>query len=282
VVTVRVLVTVGADGAAAVCDPRQPLLAADDLAAVRGDGVFETLLVRAGVVREEQAHLARLGRSAGLLDLRAPEPDAWRDCLAAVRREWASDDDLVVRLVLSRGPDGADTPTAYATGGPVSATTVRQREHGVSAVCLERGYASDLSVRAPWLLLGAKTLSYAVNMSALRHAASRGAEDVVFTAADGLVLEGPTSTVVVANGRALRTPPVDTGILAGTTQDALFRAAVAAGFQCRVEPLRAEELVAADGVWLLSSVRLLARVHTLDGVALTDSGLDDELASLLG
>ena len=28
-------------------DPSQPLLFADDLAAVRGDGIFETLLVRA-------------------------------------------------------------------------------------------------------------------------------------------------------------------------------------------------------------------------------------------
>jgi 4-amino-4-deoxychorismate lyase len=32
-----------------VRDPAAPLLFADDLAAVRGDGVFETLLVRSGV-----------------------------------------------------------------------------------------------------------------------------------------------------------------------------------------------------------------------------------------
>ncbi|UZJ25079.1 aminodeoxychorismate lyase [Rhodococcus antarcticus] len=282
--TVQVLVTL--DGT--VRDPEVPLLAADDLAAVRGDGVFETLLVRDGVVREQEAHLARLVRSARALELGEPDLDAWRACIAVVRERWASigggrEEDLVVRLVLSRGREGTGTTTAWATGSPVSETAVHQRAHGVSVLRLERGFASDVAERAPWLLLGAKTLSYAVNMAALRHAAERGADDVVHTSADGFVLEGPTSTVVVATGRALRTPPADTGILPGTTQQALFRAATVAGWDCRVEPVRADELEAADGVWLLSSVRLLARVHTLDGTPLhTASGVHGELTALLG
>lgn len=277
--TVRVLVTL--DGT--VRDPEVPLLAADDLAAVRGDGVFETLLVRGGVVREQEAHLARLVRSARALELGEPDLDAWRACIAAVRAEWDSSEDLVVRLVLSRGREGTPTRTAWATGAPVPATSVHQRAHGVSVLRLERGFASDVAERAPWLLLGAKTLSYAVNMAALRHAGERGADDVVHTSADGFVLEGPTSTVVVATGRTLRTPPTGSGILAGTTQQALFRAAAAAGWECRVQPVRSEALEAADGVWLLSSVRLLARVHTLDGTPLhTASGLHGELSALLG
>ena len=277
--TVQVLVTI--DGT--VLDPGVPLLAGDDLAAVRGDGVFETLLVRGGVVREQEAHLARLVRSALALELGEPDLDAWRACIAVVRDQWGSPDDLVVRLLLSRGREGSPTPTAWATGSPVSATSVHQRTHGVSVLRLERGYASDVAERAPWLLLGAKTLSYAVNMAVLRYAAERGADVVVHTSADGFVLEGPTSTVVLGAGRSLRTPPSGSGVLAGTTQQALFRAAAAAGWDCRVEPVRAADLETADGVWLLSSVRLLARVHTLDGSPLhTASGMHDELSVLLG
>ncbi len=291
--TVRVVV--GLDGA--VHDPGAPLLAADDLAAVRGDGVFETLLVRDGVVREERAHLDRMARSAAALGLPEPDRDAWRRCIATVREQWArtagvgggagagAAPELVVRLLLSRGREGGSTPTGWATGSPVTPAVADQREAGVSVLRLERGLPSDLASRAPWLLLGAKTLSYAVNMAALRHAVALGADDVIFTSTDGAVLEGPTSTVVVARGRELVTPPVETGILPGTTQQALFRAAGQAGFTCTVGRVEAAELTDAAAVWLLSSVRLLARVHTLDGVVLPRAepaaALTAELASLL-
>lgn len=280
--TVRVVV--GLDGRAH--EPTAPFLRADDLAAVRGDGVFETLLVRGQVVREQEAHLARLARSAAALGLKEPDLDAWRSAIAAVRAAWSSPEDLVVRLLLSRGPEGGGEATGWATGSGVSEEALHQRAHGVSVVSLERGFSSDLAARAPWLLLGAKTLSYAVNMAALRHARAVGADDVVFTSADSFVLEGPTSTVVVARGRELVTPPVEAGILAGTTQQALFSAASAAGWSVTVAPLRAAELAGADGVWLLSSVRLLARVHTLDHLPLPRAeaavALTAELSALLG
>ncbi|GAB2916785.1 aminodeoxychorismate lyase [Rhodococcus aerolatus] len=267
-------------------DPEQPLLHVDDLAAVRGDGVFETLLVRDGVVREEQAHLDRLARSAAMLDLAVPGPDAWRGALRAVRDGWAAlghGDDLVVRLACSRGREGTGAPTAWATGAAVSPVVVRQRAEGVSALVLDRGTAAATAGTAPWLLLGAKTLSYAVNQAALRHAAAAGVDDVVFRSSDGQVLEGPTSTVVLAlPGRVLVTPPDDVGILPGTTQRALFRAAAADGWRCEVRPVAVAELAGAAGLWLVSSVRLAAPVHTLDGAAVAvDPELTAAVAALL-
>ena len=47
-----------------VHNPRAPLLHADDLAAVRGDGIFETLLIRHGRPCLLESHLARLAHSA--------------------------------------------------------------------------------------------------------------------------------------------------------------------------------------------------------------------------
>ena len=63
---------------------------------------------------------------------------------------------------------------------------------------LARGLPADGVADMPWLLAGAKTLSYAVNMAALRHAERHGAGDVIFVSSDGHVLEGPRSTVVIA------------------------------------------------------------------------------------
>ena len=74
----RVLVTL--DGV--VRDPDVPLVHADDLATVRGDGVFETVLIRGGVACTVELHLARLARSAETLDLPCPDPGSWRSAIA--------------------------------------------------------------------------------------------------------------------------------------------------------------------------------------------------------
>jgi 4-amino-4-deoxychorismate lyase len=187
----RVVVTL--DGQ--VHDADAPLLHADDLAAVRGDGIFETLLVRGGTPCGVELHLARLLTSAAALDLPTPDLDEWRLVVGLAVDEWTriSKDEGALRLVLSRGREIGGAPTGYATVGPVHERVAEVRAHGVAAITLNRGYSIDFAADAPWQLLGAKTLSYATNMAALRHAARLGADDVIYTSSEGKVLEGPRS-----------------------------------------------------------------------------------------
>jgi 4-amino-4-deoxychorismate lyase len=133
-------------------------------------------------------------------------------------------------------------------------------------VTLDRGYRHDVEQTSPWLLAGAKTLSYAVNRSVLREAARRGADDVIFVSSDGFVLEGPTSTVLYRRGNSLLSPGTGLGILDGTTQANLFRYAESIGMTTGFELIRPDELVLSDSIWLVSSVRLLVPVRALDGV----------------
>lgn len=251
-----------------VADPDVPQIRVDDLGLMRGDGVFETILVVDGKPRELQPHLERLARSAAMLDLPPVDVDAWRRVAEAVVEQWSGGPQMALKLVYSRGVEGR--PTGFGLGSPVDDLVLRQRAAGVSVVTLERGLDPGLVETAPWLLLGAKSLSYGVNMAAVREAVRRGADDAIFTTAGGQVLEGPTSTVIIAKDRTLYTPPANIGILPGTTQAALFRGAERAGWSVKVEHLRVDDLRAADGVLLVSSVRLITRVHTLDGEPLPD------------
>ena len=60
-------------------------------------------------------------------------------------------------------------------------------------------------------------------------------------------------------------------ILPSTTQRALFATAAARGIECVYRRVTVPDLVAAQGVWLLSAITLAARVHTLDGRTLAGS-----------
>ena len=268
--------------------PGTPLLFADDLAAVRGDGVFETLLVRDGGACLVEAHLGRLSHSAKLLELPAPDLTAWRSAIELAARQWTRDtnDEAAMRLVYSRGREGGSPPTAYVTVNPVADRIATVRRDGLAAVTLPRELPSAGVETMPWLLAGAKTLSYAINMAALRHAARHGAGDVVFVSSDGYILEGPRSTVVIAadgddGNVCLLTPPPWYPILRGTTQQALFAVARAKGYDCDYRALRVADLFAAQGIWLVSSMTLAARVHTLDGRELPSAPLAAEFAGLV-
>ncbi|WP_427005844.1 aminodeoxychorismate lyase [Pseudarthrobacter sp. H2] len=268
-----------------VADASKPQLMATDQGATRGDGVFESLLAVGGQPRKLQAHLDRLAGSARVMDLVIPAEDAWRRAIGTAIGEYRSQhgpagagDELVVKLLATRGVEGASTATCWVQASEPGPSGRRQRETGIDVILLDRGYDSDVGERAPWLLLGAKTLSYAVNMAALRYARKHGADDVIFTSADGMVLEGPTSTVLLAHletsddgaggvrtVRRLITPQQDSGILPGTSQGALFTAAKAAGWELGYGPLEPKDLLDADAVWLISSIRLLAPVNHIDG-----------------
>lgn len=268
-------------------DPSVPLLHADDLAAVRGDGIFETLLVRDGSPCLLEAHLGRLTQSARMTDLPTPDLPRWRSAVGTAVKRWFADGggEGVLRLVCSRGRESGSPPTAYATIGALPARVADARSKGVAALTLPRGLSAEGATDMPWLLAGAKTLSYAVNMAALRHAERRGAGDVIFVGSDGYILEGPRSTVVIATeldgSPALLTPPPWYPILRGTTQQALFDVARSKGYDCDYRSLRLADLIAAQGVWLVSSITLAARVHTLDGKVLQPAPLAVEMAELV-
>jgi 4-amino-4-deoxychorismate lyase len=291
-----------------VADASKPQLMATDQGATRGDGVFESLLAVDGRPRKLQAHLDRLAGSARALELDIPAEDLWRRAIETAIREFRGPeapgapetpatvpaDELVVKLLVTRGAEGHGRPTCWVQASAPGAAGRRQRETGIDVLLLDRGYDSEVGERAPWLLLGAKTLSYAVNMAALRYAHHQGADDVIFTSADGRVLEGPTSTVLLAHLetsddghggvrtiRRLITPQLDSGILPGTSQGALFVAARAAGWELGYGPLEPKDLLDADAVWLISSIRLLAPVNHIDGKEIGTPELRKQLTAEL-
>lgn len=249
----------------AIADVGRPQLNVMDLAATRGDGIFETLSVCGGYPQAVDHHLARFARSAAMLDLPVPDLDTWAEAIRAAVVELDAAAESFVKIVLSRGIEGTDAPTGwvYAAHSPDYAEA---RTTGISVVTLDRGYRHDVAITSPWLLAGAKTLSYAVNKAAMREAVRRGADDVVFVSSDGILLEGPTSTLVFRRGDTMVTPHHDLGVLDGTTQANLFRFARARGMRTAFERPALSELMSTNAAWLVSSVRLVAPIRRVDAV----------------
>jgi 4-amino-4-deoxychorismate lyase len=245
-------------------DPAAPALSVGELSTQRGDGIFESVGVVDGHAQEVQAHLDRLVHSAEICDLPIPNLDQWREAVSRAAQHCGPGEN-VIKLILSRGVEHGPAPTAWVTAAPAADFT-RPRTEGVRVVTLDRGYDSGVPARAPWLLLGAKTLSYAVNMAAIREAKRRGADDAIFVTTDGFVLEAPTASLILRLGDTYVTPAPTGGILQGTTQVSAFAWFEGAGLSTAYREIATAALARADAAWLVSSVRLAAPISEIDGI----------------
>src|SRR6478736_10023928 len=247
-----------------VVDPTTPALSVGELSTQRGDGIFESIGVVDGHAQEVGPHLDRLAHSAALCDLPVPNREQWRQAIVRAAAESPAEGEGVIKLILSRGVEHGPAPTAWATTAQAPDNSAA-RTRGIRVVTLDRGYDSDAPARAPWLLLGAKTLSYAVNMAAIREAKRRGADDAIFVSSDGFVLEAPTASVVLRLDGRFVTPAPNGGILHGTTQLSLFAHLESEGHETGYATLPTRALQDADAAWLVSSVRLAAPITAIDG-----------------
>lgn len=273
----RVLV----DSHGRVVDPDTPLLHADDLGVLHGDGLFETMLVRAGAVCGLARHLRRLTGALGPAGLPDVDADDLAGLVAVAVGEWTGAAEGMLRVVCTRGREGGSEPTVFVSITEVPARVAVARRDGVRAVSLPTAYRRGTAELAPWLLTGVKSISYATNVAALRHVQEIGVDDAIFLTVDGTVLEGPRSSVVAVVDGELVTPRRDDGVLPGTTQEALFELASSRGVVAREASLHVSDLYDADEVWLLSSVTLAARVRELDGRDLLGDGPGPRADSVL-
>lgn len=254
-------------------NPSLPLIYWDDYAVTRGDGIFESILIRDGKAANIERHAQRFTTSAQALGLPKPILDAWITATNAAIEEFG-DGEGKCTWTYSRGRASTGLPTAWVSIQPVSDEVIAQRAEGVRVMLSERDWSFPSE-------LPAKTLNYAATMATLRLARDKGFDDVIFTDPyEGHVLEGATSTVVTVKGDKIRTPYDDT-ILPGTTQAALFDYATEQGYRCKQKVLDLDYLLDADSVWLVSSIRIATRVRRLGEHKLKAPGNEKEIRDLI-
>ena len=241
----------------ALCPLEAARISPLDRGFTRGDGLFETIRVRAGEPVHLPAHLHRLAAGGQVLGLAVPGADTVRagimELLAAT-----SVRDGSVRLTVARGegPRGLLPPTETAPTCTMVATTGHFGRSDVRALTsrlIRRDEASPLS--------RIKSLNYLPAILARQEAARAGLDEAVLLNIAGRVAENTIRNLVVAHDGHVFTPPVSEGALPGTARGSLITAGLV-----QEAPLTLEQLRCAQGVWLVNSLSL--RVLTeLDGAA---------------
>jgi branched-subunit amino acid aminotransferase/4-amino-4-deoxychorismate lyase len=220
-----------------------------------GEGLYETLALRAGRPLFLVPHLERLSAGAAALGLGpAPDPALWKSDLA----QWVSETgvrDAALRLLFVR--DGA-TCRRIVAGSPLPP------DAGLPA----RLALAEAELRGPRPLARWKTLNGFASRLALARAEARGFDEAVLHLEDGTVLEGTRSSVFLVDRGELWTPPLALPILPGVTRAVLLDIASELGLRVREEPFSFGALRSAEEVFLTASVRGLRPVVQVEDVPL--------------
>jgi branched-chain amino acid aminotransferase len=207
---------------------------------VRGDGCFEVVRCYAGRPFALDEHLARMARSAAALQLPL-------DGVAEAVANLSDGFEGYVRVMVTRGPP----PAVYA---------MQEHHHQDGTPMRLR------SLAAPWLaplgstvLAGAKTLSYANAVAARRLAQGEGYDDALLLDRDGVVLEGPTNSVLWVESDRVVAPALRLGVL-----DSISRRVVGRLTPVTEVEATLDRLMAADEVFVTSTAHEVTGVATVD------------------
>ena len=237
-------------------DAGAPAIAADDHGFLVGDGVFETLLVRAGRPLFWSRHLARLDRALSTTGLAPLREDRLRAAVGEVLAATGVGE-ARLRITVSSGPGGAGLTRGSAPTTVVSATplTAAATQPAPARVVTAAGARNE---RAP--LVGVKTTSYAEAAALHAWATSLGADDVLLGDSRDRLSEGLTANVFVVLDGHLVTPSLVAGCLPGIVRDLVLEAGLAQAIEI---PL--DRLADAEEVFLTSSVAGVRPVASIDG-----------------
>lgn len=240
----------------------QAVVPADDLAVLRGYGVFDFLRTYGGKPFFLREHLRRLRRSARqiLLDCPWSLETLEEIVMETLRRNHL--DEANIRIVLTGGssPDSITPPAKprlVVMVTPLWQAPEWWRRRGIKVI----------TVPAARYLPTAKTINYIPAIMALRRAAEQDAVEAIYCDEDGRLQEGTTSNFFLFFGDTLATPGKN--VLEGVTRGVVAEIA-ADRFPLEQRDIRKTDLLEASEAFLTSSNKEIVPIVRWDELTIGD------------
>ncbi|MBL0140959.1 MAG: aminodeoxychorismate lyase [Betaproteobacteria bacterium] len=225
-----------------------------------GDGVFRTLLTRAGRPLNWQHQYRLLAHDCGRLGLRCPEEPVLIDEIRSV-----APGNAVVKIIVTRGASGRGyafsedvAPTRIVIAFPIPETAPEAPREGV------RIRRCDLALAIQPRLAGVKSLNRLENVLARAEWRDPGIREGLLGDAQGRLVEGTMSNVFFTLHGKLVTPALSRCGVNGAQRERVLELAKADAVACEVRDCAFEELRKAGEVFLTNSLIGIWPVVVLD------------------
>lgn len=234
------------------------------------DGVYEVAAVLDGRLVDLDAHLARLERSAGEIQLAVPHARAE---LASMLAELAARNAVVEGMVYLEVTRGATPARDFAFPSATVTPTVVAFAQSFPIVSSEKGTRGVAVVTVPevrWRRRDIKSVALLGQVLARQAAVASGAAEAFFVDEDGTVTEGAASNAYIVTKGTLVTRPLGWDILHGTTRARVLELARTRGTAVEERAFTRDELLAADEAFYTGAAAFLVPAVSVDGQKIGD------------
>ncbi|WP_416906828.1 MAG: D-amino-acid transaminase [Polymorphobacter sp.] len=245
------------------------------------DSLYEVAAVFNGQLLDWPDHLARLRRNCAVLFIPLPQSDAALTLIAKRLIAQSRAADAILYIQVTRGTARRDH--VFAPGlRPRLIMTVRRFDFRQRAAQQKRGVSVITVPDQRWGRVDIKSTGLLANVMAKQDARAQGSFEAWFTAPDGTVREGgSTSAYIVKNG-TLITHPLSAHILPGIARQTLLRLAREAQIPVEERPFSLGEALGADEALLTSTTAPILPVTRIDGHDIGEGRPGPVAARLIG
>lgn len=225
------------------------------------DGVYEVTAVIDGKLVDNAAHLARLERSLGEIEMGHPVP---LDTLTDLQLELARRNNLTeggIYLQVTRG--AAERDFSYPKDAKPSLVMFTQTRNLVDDPRAETGVAVITTPDLRWKRRDIKSVSMIAQTIAKQEAAKVGAAEAIMVE-DGIVTEGSSSTAWLVKDGKLVTRNLSNSVLPGITRLSVMALCEEQGLEVEERTYTVDELHEADEVFITAATTLVMPVVKVD------------------
>ena len=230
------------------------------------DGIYEVSAVLDGRLVDNEAHLARLDRSLGEIDIANPHSmSAW----IGLQTELIARNGLTEGLVYMQVTRGVhERDFAYPPAGTAPTVMMFTQVKTVAKNPLAETGAKIITVPdLRWKRRDIKSVALLAQVLAKQQAAAAGVAEA-WMVEDDAVTEGSSSTAfIVTKAGALVTRPLSTALLPGITRKAVLRLAEEAGLALEERLFSVSEAKDAAEAFYTSASAFVMPVVSIDGHA---------------
>lgn len=244
----------------APADPAQAI-AINDRGLNYGDGLFETALLRRGLIRFLKSHLQRLHDGCERLGIAWPGHEQLVTEIVSVCE---AADEGVLKIIITRGADGRGYRPSAAMQSTRIVVLYPLPEHSSDAGLTARW--CDLRLSRNAMLAGMKHLNRLEQVLAQREWSDEAIGEGLMLDTEGELVCGTASNVFVVRNGALLTPDLRFCGVRGVMRSQVLRVAGELRLQTSEEPLWPHDLESATEVFVTNAVRGIRPVTLLESL----------------